>query len=54
MSKRMGRPPKATKERRDAYVRLRLTQAELTAIRKAAKAAGLTVSEFLRRAAAQR
>ena len=51
MSKRMGRPPKATKEKRDAYVRLRLTRAELAAIRKAAKVAALTVSEYLRRAA---
>jgi uncharacterized protein (DUF1778 family) len=48
MRKRMGRPPKQEKDRRDDYLRLRLTMAEAAKIRKAAKDAGLTISEYLR------
>jgi predicted HicB family RNase H-like nuclease len=46
----MGRPPKRTSEKRSKTVRLRISAAEHRKLSEKAKAAGLSVSEFLRRA----
>jgi len=48
MKKRMGRPPKAESERRSKMVKLRMSGAEYRKLAEKAKAAGLSVSEFLR------
>jgi hypothetical protein len=48
MKKRMGRPPKAKSERKSRMVRLRMSAAEYRKVEEKAKAAGLSVSEFLR------
>lgn len=45
----MARPKKDTHEKRSEVVRLRLTLAEHEHVRAQAEAAGVTVSEFLRR-----
>jgi len=51
MKKRMGRPPKSKFERRSRTVRLRMSGAEYRKLAEKAKAAGLSVSEFLRECA---
>jgi hypothetical protein len=48
MKKRMGRPPKPKAERRTETVQLRMSRAELKELEEKAKAAGISVSEFLR------
>lgn len=45
----MGRPPKPPAERRSVRVIFRLTRAEYRAVAKRAKAAGLSVSGYLRK-----
>lgn len=47
--KRMGRPPKAKSERRSRTVKLRMSSSEYRKLREKAKAAGLSLSEFLRK-----
>jgi hypothetical protein len=49
MKKRMGRPPKPKTQRKSRLVQLRMSKAEYREIEEKAKAAGLSVSEFLRR-----
>ena len=51
MQKRAGRPEKAASERRSSIFRFVVTRAEAVVIRKKAKAAGLSISEYLRSAA---
>jgi|HubBroStandDraft_6_1064221.scaffolds.fasta_scaffold01137_9 hypothetical protein len=51
MRKRAGRPEIAASQRREVILRFVTTKAEAGKIRAKAKAAGLTVSEFLRAAA---
>lgn len=51
--KRKGRPPKPKSERKSKMVRLRISGAEYRKIAAKARAAGLTVSEFLRRQAGE-
>jgi len=51
MKKRMGRPPKPKAERKSKTVRLRMSGAEHKKLEELAEAAGLSVSEFLRRKA---
>jgi predicted HicB family RNase H-like nuclease len=47
-AKRMGRPPLAKKERKAAHLSVRLTLDEHKAAERAAKAAGLALSEWAR------
>lgn len=49
MMKRMGRPPKPASERLSETLRPRITKEEHRKIRAAARKAGLTLSEFIRR-----
>jgi hypothetical protein len=51
VKKRMGRPPKTKAERRTKTVQLRMSGAEYRKLADKAEAAGLSVSEFLRRKA---
>jgi len=51
VKKRMGRPPKPKALRKGKRLELRLTDAEYRKLAEKAKAAGLSVSEFLRRTA---
>jgi hypothetical protein len=44
----MGRPPKPRSERKSRTVRLRMSGAEYRKLTEKAKAANLTISEFLR------
>lgn len=46
---RTGRPPKPAAERRDVVLRHRLTKAEYRKLCAAAKKAGLSVSEYVRK-----
>lgn len=48
MGKRAGRPEIAANMRREVIFRFVVTRAESSKIRGAAKAAGLTISEYLR------
>jgi hypothetical protein len=48
MGKRAGRPELAASQKRDVIVRFVVTKAEAGKIRRASKAAGLTLSEYLR------
>ena len=48
---KMGRPRKAKSERRSRTVRLRMSSSEYRKLAERAKAAGITVSEFLRQCA---
>lgn len=48
MPKRIGRPPVEPSRKRGAIFRFVATEAEAKKIRKAARAAGLTLSEYLR------
>lgn len=48
MKKRMGRPPKPKAMKKGKRLELRLTDAEHRKLAAKAKAAGLSVSEFLR------
>jgi len=47
----MGRPPKPKAELRRERVELRMSKAEYRKLEEKAKAAGVTVSEFLRQCA---
>ena len=47
-AKRMGRPPLAKKERKAAHLSVRFTEEELRRIERAAKDAGLAVSDWAR------
>lgn len=47
-AKRMGRPPLAKRERKAAHLSVRLTEVEHRAAERAAKAAGLGLSEWAR------
>lgn len=49
MKKRMGRPPKPASERLSETLRPRITKDEHRKIRAAARQAGLTTSEYIRR-----
>jgi hypothetical protein len=51
MRKRAGRPEIAPSQRRDAIFRFVVTKAEAAKIRSKAKAAGLSISEYLRQSA---
>jgi hypothetical protein len=51
MGKRAGRPEIVPSKRREVICRFVVTKAEAGKIRKAAKVAGLTLSEYLRRVA---
>jgi len=48
MKKRMGRPLKSKSERKSRMVRLRMSESDYKKLEGKAKAAGLSVSEFLR------
>ena len=48
--KRMGRPPLAKKERKATHLSVRVTLDEYRGVERAAKAAGVPVSEWLRSA----
>jgi hypothetical protein len=48
MAKRMGRPPLAKRERKAAHLSVRFTEAEHRGVERAAKAAGLPISEWTR------
>jgi predicted HicB family RNase H-like nuclease len=48
VKKRMGRPPKLKSERRSRTLRLRMSDVEYRRLAEKAKAAGLSVSEFVR------
>jgi hypothetical protein len=48
MRKRAGRPEVAPSQRREEILRFVVTRSEAAKIRAAAKAAGLTISEYLR------
>ena len=48
MPKRAGRPEVAASQRREVIFRFVVTKAEATKLRSKAKAAGLTISEYLR------
>lgn len=48
---RLGRPPLRPEERKTKGVRVRFTDAELRQVKARAKAAGVTVAEFLRKLA---
>lgn len=54
MAKRAGRPEIASSQRREVIFRFVVTKAEAGKIRGAAKAAGVTISEYLRKAAIPR
>jgi hypothetical protein len=46
---RMGRPPLAKKERKAAHLSVRFSEGEHHALERAAKAAGIALSEWARR-----
>ena len=46
-----GRPSKPTEERRNRVVRIKLTEAEYSDLRKRAKASGVKIAEFVRHGA---
>lgn len=48
MAKKIGRPAIPKSQRRSVFLRVRITRAERDALRKAAKAAGLSLSNYLR------
>jgi hypothetical protein len=48
MGKRAGRPEIAKSQRREVIFRFVVTKVEAVRLRKLAKAAGLTISEYLR------
>lgn len=48
MTKRIGRPALRADLRKDSVVRIRVSQRELDAIKKLAKAQGVTVTRLLR------
>lgn len=48
MGKRAGRPEIAPNQRREVIFRFVVTKAEAVKLRSKAKAAGLTISEYLR------
>lgn len=48
MRKRAGRPEVAASQRREVIFRFVVTKAEASKLRSKAKAAGLTISEYLR------
>jgi len=48
MGKRVGRPEIAASQRREVIFRFVVTKAEAARLRSKAKAAGLTISEYLR------
>jgi hypothetical protein len=48
MAKRAGRPEKAPSQRREVIFRFVVTKAEAANLRSKAKAAGLSISEYLR------
>lgn len=48
MGKRVGRPEKASNLRREVIFRFVVTKAEAARLRSTAKAAGLSISEYLR------
>ena len=47
-AKRMGRPPLAKKERKATHLSVRFTEDEHRSVERAAKAAGLALSEWAR------
>jgi hypothetical protein len=47
--KKMGRPPKAASERRSEALLIRLTRAEVRALKQASRHLGIPVGEILRR-----
>ncbi len=47
-AKRMGRPPLAKKERKATHLSVRFTEDEHRGVERAAKAAGVAVSEWAR------
>jgi uncharacterized protein (DUF1778 family) len=47
--KKLGRPKIAAADRRETIIRLRLTEAEYSRLRSAAKKAGQNVSEYARK-----
>lgn len=49
MKKRMGRPPKPANERLSETLRPRITKEEHRKVRAAAKHAGLSISEYIRK-----
>jgi hypothetical protein len=51
MRKRAGRPEVAPSQKRDVICRFVVTKAEAAKIRSKAKAAGFSISEYLRQAA---
>jgi hypothetical protein len=51
MGKRVGRPEVPPSQKRDAILRFVVTKAEAAKIRSKAKAANLTISEYLRQSA---
>lgn len=51
MKKRMGRPPKPKAQKKSKIVQLRMSSAAHRKLAAKAKAAGLSVSEFLRQRA---
>jgi hypothetical protein len=51
MGKRAGRPEIAPSQRREIIFRFVVTKAEAGKIRSAAKASGVTISEYLRKVA---
>ena len=53
MKKRMGRPPKPKAQKKTKLVQLRMSSAEHRKLAAKAKAAGLSLSEFLRRHAGE-
>jgi len=48
MAKRVGRPEKAPSQRREVIFRFVVTKAEAADLRSKAKAAGLSISDYLR------
>ena len=48
MAKRVGRPEKAPSQRREVIFRFVVTKAEAAKLRSKAKAAGLSISDYLR------
>jgi uncharacterized protein (DUF1778 family) len=48
MRKRMGRPPLAKKERKEAHLSVRFTAEEYRGIERAAKVSGVAISEWAR------
>jgi len=47
--RKLGRPTKAASDKRETIIRLRLTEAEYSRVRSAAKKAGQNVSEYARK-----